>query len=934
MMKLPVPTKLLVEDIRVNRFTHTHDNGSKRINSRSPQATTQAEPTPNFGVRNSAFVSSNPSVAKAEAIKRQSQLQPTDGRNIRRLKFAIKRQNEVLTNTAKIHNRKYSKEPLDIYLQFVNDKELPFPNSPTDCNYLFEVYKIAKMYNDTDLMDQIVDYIYDNINIDTIPQYLLEIINLMDNFEKGHDELYEEYDREWKGSIYKIMASFNSRNVRELAEALKSELELFIMEIDTMEKVDFFFYILEKIPAVNEKTKILIMSVFLKVYGKMNDDLNDLVDKYLGVDFWERDRTHLLLGNDVYDRDKKAETTHNDETNQFPILAKTNTSMIVMNQIEPKYKLKIGHLEDFMKTQFSELNKKLDEYNNLNLGIMKKINENDLEIFTLKHNVVDLTKNQMRKIVRDDIYNSAMEVKGEIDMMKQELNGNTDKLLTLEKEKDILVEGTAKCTRKYKKTKKTNEDIRNKLAGLKTDYNNKSLENQSTFDANYDDTTNFIKLIKKAEDNFGKLAKDVDAIKLSINSDNIDKKPITLIRLLNSQMEDRIGNRQSVSRSDVFEPEPDKVAGDRGENLEKGKEDEIPRNSNISKKSKQSNLANSTKNLSVSKSQQKILVEQVQKSKHVSFSLKKSYPPSSQQVNCIINVSYNTKDGIVDLVAAGGTDNVIKLYFIDTWLVTASLSGHRDFISSLLFINEYSPILISGSADRTIKIWKLSNNSCIQNIIAHSGPVLCLLYIGKSLFVSGSADKTMKIWNMDNGSCMKKINAHSDYITSLVSLASIKKFLIASGSWDSTIKIWDLEKVEDDEASTVLSGHESYVNCLIYLDHWDPDLVISGSRDKSIKLWSFSKGEAIKTSKGHEGPVTSLMILTSVENNLIVSGSEDKTLRVWFLTSGDCISVVKSEHAFGIKIVMKLEMKKKTDEKELFITVGNDKVIKLWQLDQ
>lgn len=62
-------------------------------------------------------------------------------------------------------------------------------------------------------------------------------------------------------------------------------------------------------------------------------------------------------------------------------------------------------------------------------------------------------------------------------------------------------------------------------------------------------------------------------------------------------------------------------------------------------------------------------------------------------------------------------------------------------------------MLISASADRTIKLWEPKNtktNKCFQTIIGHTGSILDMVFIQKvQLLVTSSTDKTMRIWRID-----------------------------------------------------------------------------------------------------------------------------------------------------------------------------------------
>ncbi len=85
--------------------------------------------------------------------------------------------------------------------------------------------------------------------------------------------------------------------------------------------------------------------------------------------------------------------------------------------------------------------------------------------------------------------------------------------------------------------------------------------------------------------------------------------------------------------------------------------------------------------------------------------------------------------------------------------------------------------------------------------------------------ISGSHDKTIKIWNIDTGECLKTLKGHKDDVRCLMSLDSDT---FVSGSWDKTIKIW-----KNDACLKTLKGHSSWVTALLYLDSY----IISGDEN-------------------------------------------------------------------------------------------------------
>lgn len=75
---------------------------------------------------------------------------------------------------------------------------------------------------------------------------------------------------------------------------------------------------------------------------------------------------------------------------------------------------------------------------------------------------------------------------------------------------------------------------------------------------------------------------------------------------------------------------------------------------------------------------------------------------------------------------------------------THYFSGHKDSVYCLQFDQEK---VITGSRDRSIKIWNLYNYQCVRTLYGHRGSVLCLQY-NDHIMVSGSSDTTLIIWDM------------------------------------------------------------------------------------------------------------------------------------------------------------------------------------------
>lgn len=62
-----------------------------------------------------------------------------------------------------------------------------------------------------------------------------------------------------------------------------------------------------------------------------------------------------------------------------------------------------------------------------------------------------------------------------------------------------------------------------------------------------------------------------------------------------------------------------------------------------------------------------------------------------------------------------------------------------------------------------------------------------VFHINGKYLLSGSDDKSIRIWDLSNGRCPRKIfGAHDHFVTSL----AIKGKLLVSGGTDNKIKVW------------------------------------------------------------------------------------------------------------------------------------------------
>lgn len=202
-----------------------------------------------------------------------------------------------------------------------------------------------------------------------------------------------------------------------------------------------------------------------------------------------------------------------------------------------------------------------------------------------------------------------------------------------------------------------------------------------------------------------------------------------------------------------------------------------------------------------------------------------------------------------------------------------TLRGHTDGVMCLQFNETLQypsfPVLITGSYDRTIRIWNLETGHEVRCLRGHARAIRALQF-DEAKLITGSMDHTIRVWNWRKGECIRTLEGHTEGVVCLDFDANI----LASGSADTTVKIWNFCTGE----AFTLRGHCDWVNAVRL---WDvhgsasspPDscpstlkietgkMLFSASDDGAIRLWDLAKRTCVRQFIGHVGQVQSLRIL-------------------------------------------------------------------------
>jgi F-box and WD-40 domain protein 1/11 len=231
------------------------------------------------------------------------------------------------------------------------------------------------------------------------------------------------------------------------------------------------------------------------------------------------------------------------------------------------------------------------------------------------------------------------------------------------------------------------------------------------------------------------------------------------------------------------------------------------------------------------------------------------------------------------------------------------LNGHKDSVYCVQF-DEHK--IITGSRDRTIRVWDTHTFQCIRKIgppshgFNHGAPSdNTSLYPPGAFYIQNTSSK-------DPSSAM----APHDYHDASILCLQFDEEIMVTGSSDHTAIIWSIK--DNYRPTRRLQGHTAGVLDVCI----DERYIVTCSKDTTICVWDRETGELIKKLTGHRGPVNAVQM----RGNLLASASGDGMAKLWNLTDGLCVKEFSSKDR-GLACV------EFSEDGRSILAGGNDQVI-------
>ncbi|KAJ3690346.1 hypothetical protein LUZ61_019510 [Rhynchospora tenuis] len=187
-------------------------------------------------------------------------------------------------------------------------------------------------------------------------------------------------------------------------------------------------------------------------------------------------------------------------------------------------------------------------------------------------------------------------------------------------------------------------------------------------------------------------------------------------------------------------------------------------------------------------------------------------------------------------LATGGEDGCLRVWRVIECERNKGFDFHGDDLSSVYFtINENHQIVpVSGNGEKKDRHVKLHGSStCVvipervfgideeplQELRGHVGDVLDISWSKNKTLLSASADKTVRLWKIGCDSCLQ-VFAHKNYVT-CVQFNPLNEDYFMTGSIDGIVRIWDISSsrvvnwIETKEIITAICFHPDEMKAMV-----------------------------------------------------------------------------------------------------------------------
>ena len=147
----------------------------------------------------------------------------------------------------------------------------------------------------------------------------------------------------------------------------------------------------------------------------------------------------------------------------------------------------------------------------------------------------------------------------------------------------------------------------------------------------------------------------------------------------------------------------------------------------------------------------------------------------------------------------------LRVYDLKRNTVRSVLGGHNKLVTAVRMSGD-GRACVTGSLDKTVKIWSLADEDCLHTLEGHEGPISAVHHNKQMVISACEQDKTVKVWDMKSGECRFTLPFPDAPVTSLAVNSTEPSGHLFFGHTDGCISTWDIETQQQVHSTKVTNN--------------------------------------------------------------------------------------------------------------------------------
>lgn len=282
-----------------------------------------------------------------------------------------------------------------------------------------------------------------------------------------------------------------------------------------------------------------------------------------------------------------------------------------------------------------------------------------------------------------------------------------------------------------------------------------------------------------------------------------------------------------------------------------------------------------------------------------SFRVAKVFKENTDRIN---NIDFSPTG---DALISSSEDDQIVIYDCEKGTQKRTVNSKKYGVDLVHFTHaKNTAIHASTKVDDTIRYLSLHDNKYIRYFPGHTKKVVALsMSPVDDMFLSGSMDKTLRLWDLRSPNCQGLMHLASRPVAAF----DPEGLIFAAGVNSESVKLYDLRSFDKGPFASFRLAAEKGCEWTGLKFSPDGKTILLSTNGTVIRLVDAFHGNPLQTFSGHVNSINNKSIPLeasySPDSQFVFSGSTDGKVHVWSTESGAKVCSFNADHTGPVQCV-------------------------------